>query len=111
MSDDQAIRELIDTWLRAAAEGDLDKMLTLMAEDAVFLTPGNPPMRGKQDFAAAFRSVAAQLHIEGAADVQEIQVMGDWAYCWTRLTITMTPIADGTPAFQSGHTLTEMRKN
>lgn len=47
------IREVIATWMRASADGDLERVLSLMAEDAVFLVPGQAPMRGREAFAAA----------------------------------------------------------
>lgn len=34
------IRELVATWHSATGEGDLDTVLGLMTEDAVFLVPG-----------------------------------------------------------------------
>ena len=46
-SDEQAIRDLIANWARASAAGDLPQILSAMSEDVVFLTPGNPPMRGR----------------------------------------------------------------
>jgi hypothetical protein len=51
--DDEKIREVVATWMRATAEGDLETVLSLMAEDAVFLLPDQPPMRGREAFAAA----------------------------------------------------------
>src|SRR5438034_605203 len=43
MNDEQAIRDLIATWLRATAAGDIDQVLTLMTDDVVFVTPGQKP--------------------------------------------------------------------
>jgi uncharacterized protein (TIGR02246 family) len=53
--DEQAIRDLIANWMAATIAGDLNRLLSLMADDVVFLTPGQPPMRGLDAFAAAFR--------------------------------------------------------
>ncbi len=39
-NDEQQIRDLIATWLRASASGDLPTILDLMAEDVVFLIAG-----------------------------------------------------------------------
>jgi hypothetical protein len=36
MDDEQQIRDLIATWLRLSAEGDINQILPLMAEDASF---------------------------------------------------------------------------
>src|SRR2546427_11716384 len=45
--DEQAIRQLVATWLSASKAGDTEKVLSLMADDVVFLVPGQPPMRGR----------------------------------------------------------------
>ncbi len=58
-TDEQAIRDLISTWLAASAAGDTERVLSLMADDAVFLMPGQEPMRGKVEAKAAARKVAA----------------------------------------------------
>ena len=41
--DEQQIRKLMDEWRRRTLEGDIEGVLALMTDDAVFLTPGNPP--------------------------------------------------------------------
>jgi|SRR5688572_24426580 len=104
--DEQAIRDLIATWMRATAEGDLPQILKLMAEDVVFLTPGQPPMRGRDDFAAGFKKAVEQFRIESSSDIQEIRIIGDWAYCWNHLQINMIPRGEGSPMRRSGYTLT-----
>jgi ketosteroid isomerase-like protein len=42
-SDDQEIRNLVATWMAATKAGDIEKVLSLMAEDVVFLLPRQPP--------------------------------------------------------------------
>ena len=108
--DQQQIRKLVSTWIEASNQNDLDTVLTLMAEDAVFLRPGQPPMRGRKAFAAASRAAAGQIGIEGKADIQEIQIMGDHAYCWNFLTVTITPVKGGAPKHLAGHILSVFRK-
>ncbi len=44
--DEQEIRQLVVTWMAATKAGDIDTVLSLMAEDVVFLVPGQAPMRG-----------------------------------------------------------------
>jgi uncharacterized protein (TIGR02246 family) len=110
-SDDQAIRDLIATWMRATAAGDIERIRPLMAEDVVFLTPGNPPMRGRDAFAAGFEKALLQMRIEPSSEIQEIQVFGDWAYVWNRLTVMMTPLKGGPPVRRAGDVLTVLSKN
>ena len=104
--DEQAIRDLIATWMRATAQGDLPQILKLMAEDVVFLTPGQSPMRGRDAFASSFKKAIEQFRVESSSDIQEIRIIGDWAYCWNHLQIKMIPRGKGTPMRRSGYTLT-----
>jgi ketosteroid isomerase-like protein len=46
----------------------------------------------------------------GSSDIQEIQVLGDWAYLRNYLTVTATPGDGGNPIRRSGYTLTTLRK-
>ena len=108
--DEQAIRSLIETWMRASAEGDLPRVLELMDDDVVFLGAGRPPMRGKDGFAAASRAMEGTARADGKVDIQEIRVFGDWAYGWNQLTVTMHSLDGGTLTRLSGPTLTVFRK-
>jgi uncharacterized protein (TIGR02246 family) len=110
MSDEQAIRELMATWHRASRAGDLTQVLELMADDAVFLTPGNPPMAGREAFAAGFRQVLGKFRLESTAEIQEIHVAAGWAYCWSHLTLKMIPTGPGAPVNRSGPVLSVLRK-
>ena len=38
--DERAIRELVATWMAASANGETDTVLSLMADDVVFMVPG-----------------------------------------------------------------------
>jgi uncharacterized protein (TIGR02246 family) len=108
--DTQAIRDLISTWMEASMAGDLPKILSLMSSDVIFLTPGNPPMRGRDAFAASYQSMQGKVRIDGKADIQEVQLLGDWAFCWTNLRVTITPLPSGEPMTRAGHTLSILRK-
>ena len=76
----------------------------------MFLTPGQPPMRGRDGFLAALQAALKRFRIDPVSEVQEIQVAGDLAYCWTHITVTMIPINGGAAARRSGYTLTILRK-
>lgn len=110
-ADEQEIRELVASWMEATKTGDIESVLDLMADDMVFLIPGQPPMR-KSDFAAA----AASPHglespeFDGTSEIQEIKVLGDWAYMWTKLKVVVTPPNGAPPVTRSGHTLSILQK-
>lgn len=107
--DEQAIRDLVASWLAASKAGDTEKVLSLMAEDAVFLVPGKPPMRGKAAFAAAQSSVR-DFHTEAESEIKEIRIFGDWAFLWSRLSVVMTPRGGKAPVRRAGHTLSILQK-
>lgn len=110
-NDEQEIRQLVQTWMAATKSGDIDTVLSLMAADVVFLAPGRPPMMGKESFAAAARPQASLSgpRFDGKSEIQEIKILGEWAFMWTRLTVVATPPA-GNAITRAGHTLSILRK-
>jgi uncharacterized protein (TIGR02246 family) len=111
-SDEQQIRDLIATWMSATRAGDLATVLSLMTDDVVFLVPGAAPF-GKQKFAEAMKPAAPagpMPKFDGRSEIQEISVVGDWAFMWTRLTVEVTPPGGGRPMRRAGHTLSVLRK-
>jgi uncharacterized protein (TIGR02246 family) len=89
--DERQIREVVATWMAATSTGDLATVLSLMADDVVFLRAGHPAMIGKAAFAAAAGAQAGSPRFDGTSDIQEIQVLGDWAFMWSKLTVAVTP--------------------
>lgn len=105
--DERAIREVIETWQLATAAGDSEKVLSLMTDDVVFLVAGRAPF-GKQEFAAASEQMKG-LKLQGKSEVVELEVAGDWAWCRTRLAVTVVP-PNGTAVHRAGYTLGIFRK-
>ena len=51
------------------------------------------------------------VHVECSAEIEEIEVLGDWAFLRNRLTITVTPDGSGEAMLKrSGYTLSILRK-
>jgi uncharacterized protein (TIGR02246 family) len=111
LTDEQAIRDLVARWHQATKAGDLAQILPLMAEDVIFLAPGQPPLRGKEAFAAGFQAAFQKAGIESKGDVKEVRVSGDLAYCWTHLSVTMIPRDSGDAVHRTGPALTILRKD
>jgi uncharacterized protein (TIGR02246 family) len=103
-SDEEGIRDLMATWHRATANGDLARLLALISDDAVFLTAAQPPM-SKDAFAAAFQTMLPHVRIESNSEIKEIRVFGDWAYCWSHLSVSVTPRNEGKSMRRTGYTL------
>src|SRR5262252_6508695 len=103
--DEAAIRMLVDAWHRATSAGDVASVLPLMAEDAIFLVPGRPPMRGRAAFAHALAELLKGHAVRSRGDVREVEVSGDLAYCWTSLIVTVEPLDGGAPTTHKGSAL------
>jgi uncharacterized protein (TIGR02246 family) len=108
--DEQEIRSLIATWLRATRAGDIDTVLSLTTPDVVFLVPGQPPLLGQAAFGEALRAVLGKHAIESTSEVEEVVVSGDLAYCRSLLQVTVTSKHDNMPMQRSGHTLSILRR-
>jgi uncharacterized protein (TIGR02246 family) len=105
--DERAIRELVTTWMAASKAGDLTKVLSLMADDVIFMVPGKEPF-GKEAFAANANELR-NVRIDGKAEIRELKVLGDWAFLRNHLTVTMT--TEGSRSEErTGYTLTILRK-
>ena len=107
-NDEQAIRQLVDEWLDATKGGDLEAVLSLMTDDVLFMVPGKDPF-GKEEFAANSRGMK-DYRVEGAGDIQEIKVIGDWAWMHNYLRVTITA-PDGKVMKKQGHVLSVLHKN
>ena len=111
MDDETQIHDLVDKWMTESRAGNTPAVLDLMTEDVVFLRPGHPPM-GKAEFAegAKAQQAGAAPTFEGTSQIEELQVLGDWAFMWTKLEVATKPPIGGTPTRRAGHTLTILRK-
>ena len=105
--DERAIRELVETWMDASRRGDLATVLDLMTDDVLFLTPGREPF-GKEAFKVASEAMRG-VELDGRAEIEELQVLGDWAWIRNHIEMTLTP-PDGERMQRSGYTLTVLRK-
>lgn len=110
-NDEQEIRQLVSSWMAASKAGDVEMVLSMLADDVIFLLPGQPVMR-KADFASAARAQSGRgaPQIDGSSEIQEIKVFGDWAFMWTKLTVVVTPPGSAAPIKRAGHTLTILNK-
>lgn len=108
--DEKAIRDLINDWQQAATTGDVDRLQRLMSDDVVFLTPGQPPICGRQVFLDSFKEGLKHYRIESYGEIKDMCITADLAYCWAYLSITAIPYERGLPVRRSGNTLSVLKK-
>ena len=107
--DERAIREANSTWIDAVNAGDLARLLSLMADDVVFLNPGQAPI-GRDGFSAGFPAAHQQSRIRCISELEEVVVVGEVAYTRSRDSLSVTPRGDGEAMQLAGHRITIWRK-
>lgn len=110
MNDEQQIRELVSRWHAATKAGDTDAVLSLMTDDALFLTSERPPM-DKAQFAEVSRAAksAVRPQIEVQQEILELVVDQGLAFMRSDIEIKITP-PQGPIVERSCQTLTIFRK-
>jgi uncharacterized protein (TIGR02246 family) len=109
-ADETAIRKVVETWHRATADSDVATVLRLIAEDAIFLAPERPPMRGRTNFAHGLTEILKTHTVRSSGEIREVRVSGDLGYCWADLTVTATPLDGSSAKVQKGPALSIFRK-
>jgi uncharacterized protein (TIGR02246 family) len=107
--DEQRIRELHSTWIDAVNAGDLARLLTLMADDAVFLNPGREPF-GLTGFCGNFSAAHREVRIKCTSDLEELVIVGEVAYTRSRDALSVTPHCGEEATQLAGHRITVYRK-
>ncbi|CAN5303409.1 hypothetical protein BH10PLA2_BH10PLA2_31030 [soil metagenome] len=107
--DERAIRELHSTWIEGVNAGDLVGLLGLMADDVVFLNPGQAPI-GRDGFPTGFLAAHQRAWIHCISDLEEVVVVGEVAYTLSRDSLSVTPRAAGEAMQLAGHRITVYRK-
>jgi uncharacterized protein (TIGR02246 family) len=110
VSDEQEIHAAHSTWIDAVNTGDLARLLTLMADDVVFLSPGQAPF-GRNGFSSNFMAAHQQVRICCASELEEVVVVGEVAYTRSRDTLSVTPRAGGKTTRLAGHRMTVYRRH
>src|SRR3954462_10415473 len=108
-SDEREIRTVHSTWIDAVNAGDLARLLALVEEDVVFLTPGQAPF-GREGFLSNFVAAHQQMRIRCTSELEEVVVVGEVAYTRSRDALSVTPRAGGDATQLAGHRITGYRK-
>src|SRR5215831_5249336 len=107
--DERAIREMHTTWIHAVNAGDLVCLHSLMADDVVFLNPGQAPV-GRDGFSPGFSAAHQQARINCISELEDVVVVGEVAYTLSRDSLSVTPRAVGDAMQLAGHRITVYRK-
>lgn len=107
--DEQAIREVHMTWINAVNTGDLACLLKLMADDVIFLGPGETPF-GRDAFSPRIAAAHNRSRINCISELQDVVVVGEVAYTLSRDTLSVVPRSGGEERRFAGYRSTVYRK-
>ena len=107
--DERAIRAVHSTWIDAVNAGNLGRLLPLMADDVVFLNPGQAPV-GRDGFSANFSAAHKKLRVHCSSELEEVVVIGEVAYTRSQDALSVVPRAGGEATRLAGHRITVYRK-
>lgn len=82
--------------------GNLDLMVSILADDVTVVIPGTPPVKGKADATAFLKSWFEDVEIQIKYIKKEIQVSGELAYEWAIYTQETTNRKTGKKAGENG---------
>ena len=107
--DEREIREVHSTWFSAVNAGDLVRLFALMADDVVFLNPGQAPV-GRDGFSASFSDAHQRVRVRCTSELEEVVVSGEVAYTRSRDTLLVTPRPGGEATQLAGYRIAIYRK-
>ena len=100
-SDDEAtaaILKQLQRYERALNASDIDSVMTLYAEDGVFMPQHSPPAVGRDAVRAAYQRVFEMIKLDIRFQIDEIRALSrDWAYARTRSAGTVKVLASDQP--------------
>ncbi len=108
--EEREIHAIHSTWIEAVNAGDLTRLLALMADDVVFLNPGKAPL-GRDGFSSNFLAAKEQLRFRCASELEEVVVVGDFAFTRSRDTLSVTNRDGGEETQLAGHRMTIYRRH
>ena len=96
-------------WSKAAESGNMDAVLGYFADDAVLLSEGQPPVRGREALRSYLADAAKIPGFRISWEPIEAKVSGDMGYLLERTQVTMTG-PEGTPVTQHLQAVTIWRR-
>ncbi|SDX36417.1 YybH family protein [Lysobacter enzymogenes] len=94
-----AVAAQLDRYQNALNASDVDSIMKLYADDAVFMPQGHLPVEGHEAVRAAYRGIFDAIKLDVRFAIDEIRPLSkDWAYARTRSNGTVRPRGAAAPA-------------
>ncbi len=100
-ADVEALNTLRDDCAAAFRAGDVEGFIALVTDDAVMMPPDEPALTGKKAIRAWTQAFFDQFTLEPTISVEEVEVLGDWAFERATNTFKLIPVAGGEVASET----------
>jgi len=94
-ADIAAINNNIEQYISSMNAGDLDRWISLWADDAIQLAPDAPAVIGKEQIRAKYESIFPLFIFNMSITNEDVKISGDLACSYGNYTVSMTPEARG----------------
>lgn len=109
-ADYAAIESIEVRWQEAYGARDFDALADLYTEDGWVMARRQPAMRGRTAIRDFFQSIAEGTKLAVTFDVEELEVIGDYAWNTARFALTYQPMSGGEPSHDFGRALILYKK-
>ena len=94
-ADISAINNNIDQYASSMNAGDLNRWISLWADDAIQMAPDAPAVIGKEQIRAKYESIFPLFIFKMSIANEDVKIGGDLACSYGNYTVSMTPKAGG----------------
>lgn len=94
-ADISAINNNIDQYTSSMNAGDLDRWISLWADDAIQMAPDAPAVIGKEQIRRKYESIFPLFIFKMTIANEDVKIGGDLAVSYGNYTVSMTPKAGG----------------
>jgi uncharacterized protein (TIGR02246 family) len=105
-----AIDKVRDIHVGALNSGNADAWVGLFSDDGVQMPPNAPANVGKEDIGHWSRGLLNNFRVQFGLTVDEVRVLGDWAFERGDYAISLTPAAGGPSMQDRGNYVTIYQK-
>ncbi len=110
VDDEAGVRESVERAVAAFNTSDVDTLVDLHTDDAVVLKPGKPPEIGRQVMRTSLERVFSMFRVKESRTIEELEIVGDWAFTWGYYSVTLTPTDGSPPINEEGKYIDALRR-
>jgi|AntRauTorckE6833_2_1112554.scaffolds.fasta_scaffold24684_1 uncharacterized protein (TIGR02246 family) len=98
----ESLRKQHRKWISVVNNKNIDEYANILAEDAVWIPPGQQPIIGRKAFKQWLAPFFDKFSYDFAISDEQFIVSGNWAFERAKFTSKMTPNSGGDPMTHSG---------